>query len=224
MSSQDKQVQKKKKRQCNFLYDFVKITGAVPILCWMRPKIIYASGKRPKVKGGVLIASNHVGLTDPILIHCAFWRRRLNCIATKDLYNTKTKEWFFNQMHCIMVDKQNFNMRTFHVVCERLSEEKAVVIFPEGGLNHTHSLMAFKSGAILMAYKAKKPVLPVYINETTKWTQRRVVVVGDPIYFNETSNNLPSMAEITRINNVLQEKEVELMEIYNNYKKQKEKK
>lgn len=224
MSSKDKCKVKKKRKIGNFLYDFVKITGAIPVLCWMRPKTLYLH-KRPKIKGGFLIAANHVGFTDPIVVHCAFWRRRLHCIATKYLYRTKLSAFFFERMHCIMVDKENFNMRTFHTVCERLQENKAVVVFPEGQVNaKADGIMPFKSGAILMAYKAQKPVVPVYINKSTRWWERRVAVVGDPIDINPTGATLPSMEEVRKINLHLQEKELELKARYDEYKNKKRKK
>lgn len=214
MNSIDKSTVKKKKRQSNFLYDFVRVTGFVPVYIWMRPKTIYAT-KRPKIKGGFLIAANHIGFTDPVLVHFAFWRRRLNCIATKDLFQGKTKNAFFNKMNCIMVDKENFNMRTFHTVCERLQEEKAVVVFPEGAVNHNpNEMMSFKSGAILMAYKAKKPIVPMYIAPPKKWWNRRVCVVGEPLEINPDGKLLPSMDEVKQINAKLQEKEFELKSLY----------
>ena len=226
MNSTDSVKKKKKKRESNFLYDFVKITGVIPTAIWLRPKTIYA-GKRPKIKGGFLIAANHIGLTDPVLVHFAFWRRRLHCIATKDLFDTKTKNAFFNKMHCIMVDKENFNMSTFHTVCERLQAEKAVVVFPEGGLNHNvNELMSFKSGAILMAYKAQKPIVPMYIAPTRKWWNRHVMVVGEPMDINPEGKLLPSMEEVKQINSKLQAKEMELKTLYEEkiLKKKREKK
>ena len=76
MNSKDKSKKKTKKRQGNFIYDFVKVTGAIPALCWMRPKTVYISKTAKKgVKGGVLIASNHISFTDPGLVHCVFWNR-----------------------------------------------------------------------------------------------------------------------------------------------------
>ena len=225
MSSTNKEKVKKKKKIGNFLYDFVKITGFIPAYCWMRPKILYPT-KRPKIKGGFLIAANHVSFTDPIIVHCAFWRRRLHCIATKDLYASSLRQFFFDRMHCIMVDKENFNMRTFHTVCERLQQEKAVVVFPEGSVNHNaNELMTFKSGAILMAYKAQKPIVPVYINPIKKWWNRRVAIVGEPIQINPTGALLPSMEEVKQINAQLQEKEQELKAFYETHiSKKKEKK
>lgn len=214
MNSIDKSTVKKKKRESNFLYDFVKITGAIPAAIWMRPKTIYAT-KRPKIKGGFLIAANHIGFTDPIIVHFAFWRRRLHCIATKNLFEGKVKNAFFNRMHCIMVDKENFNMRTFHTVCERLQDNKTVVVFPEGGVNHNaNELMSFKSGAILMAYKAQKPIVPMYIAPAKKWWNRRVTVVGEPLEINPDGKLLPSMEEVKHINAKLQERELNLKALY----------
>lgn len=114
-----------------------------------------------------------------------------------------------------MVDKENFNMRTFHTVCERLQEEKAVVVFPEGTVNHhPNEMMSFKSGAILMAYKAKKPIVPMYIAPARKWWNRRVMVVGEPMEINPEGKLLPSMEEVKQINSKLQEKEMELKALY----------
>ena len=214
----------KKKKQGNFLYDFIKVTGALPALCWLRPKVLYI-GEKKKIKGGVLIASNHVTFTDPLAVLTTFWYRRLNCIATKDLYKNKLLSFIFDKMHCIQVDKENFNMSTFHEVCKRLQEDKAVVVFPEGQVNKSKELLTFKSGAILMAYKAKKPILPIYLHKPEKWYSRRVVVIGEPIKVNESGALLPSMQEINRINALLEKKEKELQEYCENYlnRKRKEK-
>jgi hypothetical protein len=119
---------KKKKRISNFLYDFVKVTGAIPALIWFRLRVLRLNESVPKrIKGGVLIASNHVTFFDPIIVHLAFWYRRLFSLATKDLYSNKMREMFFNVAHCIKLDKNNFNVSSLHAVCDRLKEDKAVL-------------------------------------------------------------------------------------------------
>ena len=212
MNSQDK------KKQGNFVYDFAKVTGALPVYLWMRPKILHI-GEKKKIKGGALIASNHISFVDPVLVMCAFWYRRVNCIATKDLYSSKLKSFFFNKFHCIQVDKENFNMSTFHQVCQRLEENKLVVVFPEGTVNREdkNDFLTFKSGAILMAYKARKPIVPIYLHAPSKWYKRYVVVVGDPIEVNPEGRLLPSMQEVNQINSLLVEKEKELKAYCDNY-------
>lgn len=216
---------KKKKKTSNFLYDFVKITGALPALCWLRPKKYYPYGK-PSLKGSLLISANHRSLTDPITLLVSFPTRRLNCLATKDLYSSKFMENFFNKMHCIKVDKDNFSLASFHQVVERLKEGKAVAIFPEGQVNTTggDSLLTFKSGAVLMAHKSNAPILPVYIAERKKWYQRQRIVIGERIDIKSLVGKVPSVEELNKASEMLRDKEIELREYYEKVMKEKKNK
>ena len=118
---------KKQKRKSNFIYDFLKVTGYLPCWLWLRPKIIRENEKVPKrIKGGVLIASNHVTFVDPIILHCAFIYRRLYSIATKDVGKTKLRKFLFTQAHCIFIDKEKFNIESLRTICDTLKQEKAV--------------------------------------------------------------------------------------------------
>ena len=90
----------------NFAYDFVKVTGAIPALLWVRPKIIRLGENSKKVKGGVLIVSNHVTYIDPIILHCAFLNRRLYSVATKDICKTKLRKFFFSIANPVPVCKK----------------------------------------------------------------------------------------------------------------------
>ena len=225
-AEQTKNKVKKKKREGNFLYDFVRVTGALPTLLYMRIKTIRINKNVPKhVKGGVLIAANHISFLDPVIVHCAFWYRRLHCLATKDLYDTPTRAKFFNAMHCIMVDKDNVSVGMLHSVCDRLKENKAVVIFPEGSVNREEGeVKTYKSGAILMAHLTKKPILPVCIIQRKHWYNRQVVVVGEPIDVNALCGKIPTMEEMEKASAYIREKELELLEFYQNRKNKKKQK
>lgn len=207
---------KKKKKQSNFAYDFVKITGVIPALIWLRPRIIRASEKVPKkIKGGAIVAANHTSFLDPIIVHLAFLNRRLHCLATKDLYDTPTKKKFFELMHCIIVDKENFNMSSLHSVCDRLKEEKLVVIFPEGYVNREDDkVQDYKSGAVLMAHIGKKPIVPVYIVKPKRWYNRVTIMIGEPIDVASICGKIPTMDKIDEASKFIHDKEIELATIY----------
>ena len=198
----------------NFWYDFVKITGLIPGLIWIRPKVIYTGGKCPR--GGVLISSNHPTFLDPIILLASIRNRRLHSLATTDLFSNKLKTFMFSRMHCIPVDKNNFSMTTFHEVVDRLKAGKAVVIFPEGQVNRGggQEIRAFKSGAILMAHRASAPVLPVYIVRREKWYHPQYVVVGEPFDVRAAVGLIPTMEQVDRVCEQLREKELELKRYY----------
>lgn len=216
MSSEVKSKKKKKYKPFSyFWYDFVKITGAIPAYIWLRPKIHYPFGK-PKIKGAVMVSANHSTLIDPIIIQLVFPWRRMNSLATKDLFNTPMKRLMFEQMHCIIVDKDNFSLSSFHEVVGRLEEGKMVVIFPEGQLNRKgeENMLAFKSGAVLMAHKAGAPIVPMYIVRNEKLHHRQQVVVGNTIDVPALAGKMPSMQMLNEISDMLRAKEVELREYY----------
>ncbi|MBQ3115973.1 MAG: 1-acyl-sn-glycerol-3-phosphate acyltransferase [Clostridia bacterium] len=219
-------VKKKRKIGSNFAYDFVKVTGAIPALLWFRVKTIRANENVPKrYKKGVVFAVNHTSFLDPIIVHCVLWYRRLNFLATKELFKTERKLKFFQRMHCIPIDKQNFNISAVHAVRDRLKEEKAIVIFPEGTVNREEgTLENYKSGAVFMAHMAKKPLVPVYIVKGKKWYNRTVAVIGEPIDTTTICGKVPKMADLDNASEYLKQKEEELREIYNQRYKNKKKK
>ena len=207
--------QKKPKKIGNFWYDFVKITGAIPAMIWIRPRVIHIGQKCPK--DGVLISSNHPTFFDPIILLTSFPWRRLHSLATKELYkNSKILTFMFDQMHCIQVDKENFSMVTFHAVVDRLKNGNAVVIFPEGQVNKTEGkeIQAFKSGAILMAHRAGAPILPVYIAPRGKWYRSQPVVIGEPFDVRSAVGPIPTMEQMDKVSAQLREKELELKHFY----------
>ncbi len=214
-NNNSKPVSKKKRRiGSNFFYDFVKVTGAIPALIWIRPKVIHIGQKCPK--GGVLISSNHPTFMDPITILTSFPWRRLHSLVTKDLYKNKLMTFMLTCMHCIQVDKDNFSMASFHEVVDRLKDGKAVVIFPEGQVNQGdgREVQTFKSGAILMAHRAGAPILPVYIVKREKWYRTQRVVVGEPFDVKAAVGLIPSMEKMNAVTEQLREKELELKRFY----------
>ena len=199
----------------NFCYDFVKFTGVIPVLFWLRPKV-YRPSKNKNPKGRVIYMANHVSFIDPITVHFAAPLRRMNMLATKDLFNISgLARWFFTNTNCIEVDKDNFTISAFHDVVERLEDERAVMIFPEGQVNaNAETILAFKSGATLMAYKANAPIVPVYLIKKTKWYERVRLVVGEPLYVRELTGDMPTMTKLNAVSDELRNREIALRDYF----------
>ncbi len=206
----------------NFGYDFLKVTGIIPAMLWVRPKIIRMGNNSKKIKGGVLIASNHVTFVDPIILHCAFTKRRLYSIATKDIIKNKIRKFLFSCGNCIIIDKENFSMASLHKIVDVLKQEKAVVIFPESTVNKGDGVKTYKSGFVLMALLSKKPILPVCIIKRDSWFKRTKIAIGEPIDVCSMCSPIPTMEEMDNVAKMLQEKEEEILLKYRD--KQKEKK
>ena len=206
-----KNKRKNNKRKYNFWYDFVKVTGLIPALIWIRPKVIRLGEESKKVKGGVLIASNHVTYVDPIILHCAFLKRRLFSVATKDVCKTKLRKFFFSMANCIIIDKQNFALASLREICDVLKQEKAVVIFPESSVSKEENINSYKSGFVLMSLLSKKPILPVCIIKRKRWFERMKIVIGEPINVSDICGNTQTVEELEKVSELLQQKEQEML-------------
>ena len=220
MSSKTEQQKKKKCKNIfkYFVYDFIKITGAISVIVWLRLKTFYTSKKaKKKIKGAALIYANHNSFKDPIILHNQLWYRRLYMVATKELFSSKLARWFFKQVLCIEIDKENVGVNSFKEIINTLNNKKLVAIFPEGHINENkEKLDFFKSGIVLMAMQAKVPIVPIYIINREKWWQRQKIVVGEPINLPEGKLNLVQINEFSAL---LRHKEMELIEFYNNRRK-----
>jgi 1-acyl-sn-glycerol-3-phosphate acyltransferase len=159
-----------------------------------------------------MITSNHPTPFDPINLLLTFLTRRLHNLGTINLFKTKIGAWFFRQMHVMPVDKENFSPAVFRDIQERLSNGHPVTIFPEGRLTTKDdgAIQAFKSGAVLMAYKAGAPLVPVYLHKKDRWYQRQRIVVGEPINIVELVGKLPTKTALAAASAAVHDKELEL--------------
>lgn len=192
-------------------YEFVRLTGALPLWLFLRPKRFYLSAEAKKhPKGGVLYMANHRSFFDPVIMLMAVWFRRLHSLATRELYPNDFLTWLFRQLHCIPVDKTDFRLSSFRLVEEELKAGCAIQIFPEGGLNRTGDpIGAFKTGMILMALRAGVPIVPVYIAPRQSILRRQKLAFGAPVAL-PACKGLPPMQEIERIATGLHETELKL--------------
>ena len=199
-----------------FPYDFVKVTGALPAIIYLRLKKHYLNGKKQKglFKGPAIIVSNHATYIDPIIVMVATWNRRTSFIATEDLFGTKIRSFFFNAIRCIKINKQNVSMQTFKNVQDVINHGHLVGIFPEGHIQTKDSNDHYKSGAVMFATLCDVPIIQIYIHKNEHWWQRQHVVFSDKINVKELINSkIPTVEEIEEVTKFLENQELELKKI-----------
>lgn len=201
-----------------FGYDFVKFTGGFPIVIWYRIKKIFVNKKQKKMFNTkpYLIAPNHNGFTDIMIVANVFWNRRLRFVATSDLYTNNFRKFLFNKFFaCIEVDKANVSMKTFKEVKDALNRGHCVPVFPEGTIaKKDENVIEYKSGVVLMSLVSKVPILPIYMEKRKRWYKRQRVVIGEFIDLSKyTTSPIPSMEEIKRLTIILHDEECKLKEM-----------
>lgn len=190
------------------LFDFAKATAAIPSLLWFRPKIVYSSdAARKRLRGGVLVISNHCGFLDPVYLMLAIWYRRHHFVCLDTFFEGKFKRWLFSQFHCIPINRENFSMFSLRSIIDALRAGRMVTMFPEGHISTQKGIETFKSGMVLLAYQSAKPILPVYIRPRKHWYSRLVVCIGEPMDVRSLIGEKASLSKFNQIAAELEEKE-----------------
>ena len=192
-------------------YDFVKATAAPGLLIGYRPKVLYEGGEKIRVKTGMMVVANHIGMTDPMYVMAGLWYRRIRFVCLKSFFEHRVSRFFFTGFRCIPIDRDNVGMDTFREIVEAMKADQAVAIFPGGHVEHAGSAIEeFKAGMVLMALQAKKPIVPVYLKRRARWYERLRIAVGQPIDIVARYGERPKMSEIEEIARLVLEKEEEL--------------
>lgn len=198
-----------------FFYDFVKVTGILPAFLYLLPRFHYPWG-RPSVKGPVLVISNHSSLWDPVILLCTFVSRRPVFLATADLFSSRLSRWFFEHVHCIEINKEDFSISTFHKVTSELRNGSMVGVFPEGRVHEGSDILEqFKGGVVMMALHGKSDIIPVYVKQRKHWPQRTEIFIGNRID-NPCFEGIPAMTDINAFSDKLYEIECNLKNICDN--------
>lgn len=205
------ELQKNKPYPKNLLYDFAKVTAAVPGLLAFRPKIIFENeAARKPIRHAALLVGNHTGYLDPVYMQFAIWYRRHHFICTKEFFEGK-RRFFFKNFLCIPIDRDNFGMNSFREIVSHLKQGELVSMFPEGRIED--GLKTFKAGVVLMALQSGAPIVPIYIKRQAKWTERLTMAIGEPIAISNNSGSRPSISQIEEIAARLYDKEIQLREL-----------
>jgi len=186
------------------LFWIMKLILYIPfwIIC---PTII--KGKKNLPKGKVILVCNHKSNLDYLYLFNRIWHRQF-VLAKKSVFKKGFVGWFFKTCGGIPVDRQNVGLDTIKNCLKVLKNNKLLIIFPEGTRNKTNEkLLEFKAGASIFAIKANAPIVPVFITKKPKPFCFNKIVIGKPIYFDESYKGEEGT---NRANNYIREKMLEL--------------
>ena len=120
--------------------------------------------------GGVLLCPNHVCDADPPAVAVAL-PRSAYFMAKEELFDIPVLGYLVRLWHGFPVKRDSADRAALRRAEELLKAGEAVVIFPEGGGNEAGVLQPLHPGALLVALRAKVPVVPVALVNTNKvWT------------------------------------------------------
>ena len=191
------------------------ITGYPFQLLLFKRKTYYEDKKAQslRIKGGALIISNHYHFYDYMMNMFAVAPRRLHVVASEMAFSNKLITLGMKFFGGIQANRNTKSMRFMDVAAEHIQNGKLVQIFPEGKITHDGHMQPFKHSYIVIAYRAKAPIIPIVVDGNYGFTKKSHILVGKPIYVSDyitSDRRTPTREELAAFNDVVYSKMLEL--------------
>ena len=116
--------------------------------------------------GPLIIVANHQSNFDPPLLGASIPRRTW-FLAKDGIFRGSVPNWFLRSYGAFPLNRTGPDVRAYRWVLNRLNEDKAVIIFPEG-TRSDGAMQRAMPGIVQLALKAQVPLLPVGITGTER--------------------------------------------------------
>ena len=152
-----------KRMQMKFHYHFFHII-ARPMLKSLFKFKVYGAENVP-LNGGALFMSNHASHADPVFLGAAA-RGNLHYMARSTLFKPAPVGWFLMKLNAFPIHLGTPDRKAIRQALKLLEEENYLLIFPEGTRSVDGTLGKPQAGVGLIAHKATKPVIPIFLSGT----------------------------------------------------------
>jgi 1-acyl-sn-glycerol-3-phosphate acyltransferase len=112
--------------------------------------------------GGVLLACNHQSFLDPVLATLAL-PRECSYMARDTLFANPGFRWLIESLNAFPVRRGESDVAAMKTALKKLGEGAVLTAFPEATRTEDGRVRRVKPGVIVLARKAKVPVVPVAI-------------------------------------------------------------
>jgi 1-acyl-sn-glycerol-3-phosphate acyltransferase len=116
--------------------------------------------------GGMILASNHIGILDIIMVYFAIDRTDLFIPVAEKWEKIGWIRWLGKQLNFLFIDRFNPDLKAMRKMIALMEGGKCLVIAPEGTRSRVGSLIEGKPGVAYLAARSGFPVVPVAITGT----------------------------------------------------------
>lgn len=113
-------------------------------------------------EGGALLVCNHQSFLDPVLSALAL-PRECHFMARDTLFKNDSFRWLIDSLNAFPVKRGAGDIGAIKETLRRLKNGGIITVFPEGTRTLDGSLQPMRSGVIMVARKAKVPIVPMLI-------------------------------------------------------------
>lgn len=166
---------------------------------WLRilHPVIRVRGRENIPEGPCMLCCNHSSFSDPVWVIVYGKLSRLpRIMAKQELMKLPVLGWLYRKLGAFPVDRGGTDLKAVQTTLKTLREGNRVLIFPEGTRVRKGKKAEAHSGALLMANRAKVPVVPIYVSTKKHLFSPILLRFGEP-YFPEYAAAKATPEELT---------------------------
>ena len=163
--------------------------------------------------GGKLIISNHFNFLDYVLTSFIVFPRKLNVVCAEFAFKSPIVRFGMRFFGAIKADRITRSMRFVDQCAETIKRGQLVQIFPEGHNTPDGEIHEFKHSYIVIAHRAKCPIVPIVSDGRYGLFKRTSVIIGKEIdlsQFISSDKRTPTREELESANEYIHSKVLEL--------------
>jgi 1-acyl-sn-glycerol-3-phosphate acyltransferase len=117
-----------------------------------------------RLRGGLIVASNHRSFLDPFAIGgCLPWRRPMNYVAKVELFERRWQGWILSRLGAFPIRRGESDEESMETARQIVERGGAVCIFPEGTRTRRGTLRNPRRGVGRLALQTGAPVIPTAV-------------------------------------------------------------
>jgi len=134
-----------------------------------------------------IVACNHMSNMDAIMLDIKFFKK-YRYLAKKELFEKKFTNFFMRQLGGVPVDRKQAETKDIKEIFRLIGNNKKIAIFPQGTRAKTVQIEdgSAKEGVAMFSIRTNTPVLPMMYDRKIKPFRRTKLIIGKPIYPDET--------------------------------------
>lgn len=190
-----------------FAYGVVKF-----YLKLFRKFTIYGTEHVPK-EGPLILAGNHTSAFDPPILGTALPGRKTCFMAKKELFKPGFINWFLRQLGAFPIDRGRADIEALKTALGILKKGGVLGVFPEGTRRKPGQIGKAQPGIIMIALKAKAPILPCGLVNADGGKKPVIARFGKPIYLDDYYGRKLSKEEVAEVGELIMGEIAKLVEM-----------
>lgn len=142
--------------------------------------------------GACLLCANHLSNRDPVYLATLIRNRGLHFMAKAELFKFKPLAALLTRLMAFPVDRGHNDLNAVRTALKLLSDGHILGLFPQGTRSKDNSRLPMLNGVSMIALRAQKPVIPVYIGGPYRLFRRTPVRIGKPVDLSEFGRRMDS--------------------------------